>query len=200
MFRLGGICLLACAARADTNLFFNAFGPLGGRLIVGVEQTLTPRLEAVGTARYSEEELGLVTGLVAPLNVDRMFDLSGSLGLNYHPFQAFAGLYAGAEVEAGYHSTAMKRDDLPGPDSALVEGYFLAPAAKAGYRVNLGSRFSISPELGVSYKWNTADFDRLSESEATRQDDMPFDLSRKELSRANSGWHGLAALNLAFRF
>jgi hypothetical protein len=90
---------------------------LGGRLIAGMEKTLSPDLGAVLAARYTNQGMGLVSGMLR----------------------------------------------------------------------------------GLTDKWNTADYSRLSESEAIRHEDLPFVVSRRQLDRADTGLHGLASLKMSIR-
>ena len=189
-----GLGVFVCAVTAQTNLFFNGLFPIGGRFILGAEHALTQKLEAVISARYFEQELGLVTGYIYPYNLDRMYDVSGTAGFNLYPFETFRAFYGTAEIEGGYHSTRM----AGGVDSTFTEGYYIAPAVKAGYRFNLRRRFSIAPELGAFYKWNTADFTRLRQQEG--DGDFPFEATREGIRRENTGLHPLAALKVAIRF
>lgn len=180
------------AVEAETSIFVNGLAPIGGRFSLGLAQAIHPKVEATLTGRYFEQEVGLLTGLFHPTNVERMFEASGAAGLTCHPFASFRPLYGTAEVEVGYHSVRLAGES----DSGFAEGHFLSPAVKAGYRLELGRRFSISPELGASYKWTTANFSKLRENAI----DFPFEATRRGLERANRGLHPLAALNLAVRF
>ena len=184
---------------ANTDVFFNSFGPLGGRFMLGIEKPISPTFGAVLTGRYVNQGQGLLTGLIFPFNIASMYNLSMSMGLNVYPFRDSRGFYGSAELDGGYHSTKTYKSQTPSRDSVHVDGIFLSPGVKAGYKWLIRNRFTLSPEAGVSYTWNTTDYSRISQS-AVENEEFAFTLSRRQMKNFNNGLHPFLTLQAGYRF
>ncbi len=169
--------------------------------MLGVEHALSPSLGAVVSARYVNQGQGYLTGLFYPVNIDQMYNISASVGLNVYPFREFRGFYGNAEVDAGYHSTKTNEEHtfLWAQDSVKADGIFVSPAVKLGYKWAFRNRFSISPELGVSYTINTTDYSKISQLPSV-DDEEAFTFSRRQMRIHNNGIHPFLTLQVGYRF
>lgn len=191
--------LVFIGAEARREVIVNAFGPLGGKYSVSYEHGFTERLGIAAQASYEDGQAGLLSSLLYPVNIERMYNLAGSVGLPFYLFKDGEGFYALPELALGYHSTRMRPRHTPSLDSLEAKGFLAAPTLKAGYKWVLRERYLLAPEAGAAYVFNTADFSRISQLPSAEDEDA-FVFSKRQLKAYNSGLRPLIALKAGFRF
>lgn len=192
------IFLLSAKTCISHEVFYDALGPLGGRHALGYEYRPAPSLGIYAKANYEDGQTGALTSLIYPTNIERMYSISGALGVNLFPVRK--GLYFSPEIEGGYHSVRLKKRFLPEPDSSKALGPFYAASLRGGYEWRSRWNLNLSPEFGFRYVKNFTNYGRLSEMPATTEDPMPFELNKNDLNRMNNGLQVLVSLLVGYNF
>jgi hypothetical protein len=103
-----------------------------------------------------------------------------------------------ALLESGFHAT--KITGAADRDSSRVQGVYVHPQLHIERAFRLGKRFALIPSVGLVWKYTSAPFARLAETEAVHNHDVGFGMSRSDLEDLHNGLGVQMRVDLGYAF
>lgn len=185
------ICILYSSALAtnENSIQFDFMSFLNGKYSLSYQKYVSKKLTLDLRLQYHNDRSGLITYIGAP--VEKIYDISTSIGSSYFPFKAKLGIFGYIGIEFGYASITLDKETVPDVDSIYANGLFVAPTLSFGYKFLIKHCVSIVPQIGLLYNFNFIDYSGIGKWDGLSywaiKEEFPFLLTWDQLHNIRKG-------------